>query len=203
MHCFVYNLLYQASQPSELYYFFTKRKVGFLSVVSWHRKSSLIGTLAFFVLELGDAVTSTTLFGSISPTKHTISTLIWYLLPTAFMQILNSVCPGDVSSLSTLKMRKYSPNRFASILDFCHICKSTSKSSPFPFLHSTWKAFASNLSFLFLIFYVKYPPHGTFLYKNQLCSASGSSFLRFACINFCAKPVSIVFLQTVDNKSSP
>ena len=142
---------------------------------------------------MGDALTSTTLFGSTRPTKDTISKMHWNLLYMVFMQIIRSVCPGYVPGLSTLMMRICYPNCFSSQLDFCHLHKITSKSSTLPFSHSTQRSFALNYSFLLLKLFFEYHPHGTFLYRTQLCSTSGLRFLRSPCISFCAKSVSIVF----------
>ena len=185
--------MWHDSYLAELYFFVTERNIGLLSVVHWRRICSLIGILDCFVLLVGDDFTSATLFRSTRPTKDTISTLHCKLLPVVFMRIIRSVCPGDVPGLSTLEIRICSLKRFAAIQEFCHRRKNSCKSPPFPFLHSTGRAFVWNSSFLFLNLFFEYPPHGTLLYRTQLCSASGSSFLIFPFINVCAKAVSMVF----------
>ena len=169
----------------------------------WRRIISLIVILAFFVLSVGHALTFTTLLGYTRTTKDTIYMLRWKLLPMAFTRIVRLVCPGYVSSLSTSTVQIWSPNRFDAIPDFFHHRKRSNKSSPFPFLHSTWRAFDSNSSFLLLNFFFEYTSHGTLPYRTQLCYASGLNFLGSPCIKFCAEPCPQYFLWTVDKKPSP
>ena len=104
----------------------------FSSVAFWNRISSLIGTLSFFVLAVGDALAFTNLFESIRPTKDAIPMMIWNLLPVAFMQIFLSVCPVGVSGLSTSMMQKCSLNLFAANRELFHHQKSLV--SPFLYL---------------------------------------------------------------------